>query len=250
MKKLNIKKGYKTIVFLFFVLSMLLGCLINVSALEFGGISVLKKIDVPENLNFAVRDTCAKYDHFMQVTAREDGCFAVYARQVDTGDRYIVDFEKVYIDIYNEDGYFCQELYFTTPHDLAVELTQTTVNIYFYNSVLVYDLETQELHNYAIPDGSAVNGDLYKNLRKKEFVSGDWKYSCKKTFGEYTKLVRSNENDIQIPVQLDGTDHNFWSAIIPGIGIASVGVLFREWLRKRKRAIKQSEDGSMCSVEE
>ncbi len=232
MKKINNVIGYKISVFLLFAISMLLSNLISVSALEFGGISVLKEIDVPKNLNFTVRDTCAKYDHFMQATAREDGCFAVYARQVDTGDRYIVDFEKVYIDIYNSEGDFYQELCFTTSQDLAVELTQETVNIYFYNSILVYNLETQKIHNYAIPDGEAVDGEVYKNLRKEEFISGDWNYSCKKSFGEYTQLIRQNEDNIQIPVQLEGTENNFAKAFFPSLGIAFLGFLFRKWLKR------------------
>ena len=181
----------------------------------------------------------------MQATAREDGCFAVYARQVDMDNRYGTDFEKVYIDLYDSDGDFLQEISFTTPFDLAVELTKETVNIYFYKSILVYNLETQELLNYSISDGAAVNGGVYKNLRKKEFVSGEWTYICKKTSGEYTELIRSNDDQLEVLVELSGSGVSFWNVYFPGVAIAVTGILFKELLKKRKKKMMKTGKGSV-----
>ena len=239
------RKTTQTILQVFLIVLLVLISLTTVSALEFAGIQVLDEIDIPENLNFSVRDTCSEYDYYMQATAREDGCFAVYARQVDMDNRYGTDFEKVYIDLYDSDGDFLQEISFTTPFDLAVELTKETVNIYFYKSILVYNLETQELLNYSIPDGAAVNGGVYKNLRKKEFVSGEWTYICKKTSGEYTELIRSNDDQLEVLVELSGSGMSFWNVYFPGVAIAVTGILFKELLKKRKKKMMKTGKGSV-----
>lgn len=246
------RKITQKILQVFLIVLLVLISLTTVSALEFAGIQVLDEIDIPENLNFSVRDTCSEeYDYYMQATAREDGCFAVYARQVN---RYGTDFEKVYIDLYDSDGDFLQEISFTTPFDLAVELTKETVNIYFYKSILVYNLETQELFNYSIPDGAAVNGGVYKNLRKKEFVSGEWTYICKKTSGEYTELIRSKDDQLEVLVELPGSGINFFGDVyFPSVAIAIIGILFKELLKKRKkktnRTKKNTDDSSLSSDE-
>lgn len=215
-------------------------CLINASSLEFANITVIDEIDIPENLEFSVSKVCSRYDYFMQATAREDGCFAIYARHVDMDQRNGTDFEKVYIDLYDADGKFVEELSFTTPFDLAVELTQETVNIYFYKSVLVYNLETQELRNYSIPDGSATNIGLYERLRENEFVSGEWLYSCKKTYGNFTELSRSNGNQYQILLQTSGTEFSFGKAFFGGLVIAVTGAMFVKWLKKHREKNRET----------
>lgn len=209
-------------------------CLINVSALEFGNITVTDEIDIPEDLEFSVSKVCSRYDYFMQATAREDGCFAIYARHVDMDQHNGTDFEKVYIDLYDADGKFVEELSFTTPFDLAVELTEETVNIYFYKSVLVYNLETQQLRNYSIPDGSATDNGLYERLRENEFISGEWLYSCKKTQGNFTELSRSNGNQYQILLQTNGTGFGFGKAFFGGLVIAITGAMVSNRLKRKK----------------
>ena len=225
----------RTIMQTILVLMFCLLCLINVSALEFGNITVIDEIDIPEDFEFSVSKVCSRFDYFMQAAAREDGCFAIYARHVDMDQHNGTDFEKVYIDLYDANGKFVEELSFTTPFDLAVELTEETVNIYFYKFVIVYNLETQELRNYSIPDGSAINNGLYERLREDEFISGEWLYSCKKTHGNFTELTRSNGNQYQILLQTSGTSYSFGKAFLGGLVIAITGAMFSNWLKRKKK---------------
>ncbi len=230
---------------LFFTLVLLLFGTNSVHGLEFGGISALEEIDLPEDLNFQVHSVCTKHTYFMQATAREDGCFAIYSRSGETYEPSTTDFKRVFIDVYDPNGTFLQELSFTTPLDLAVELTAETLNIYFYVSVLTYDLETQELRHYSIQDGAAVNGGVYKRLREKEFVSGDWTYTCKKTFDGYTQLTRSNSTQTQILVQMPGTGNAWWNIFLPGVLICIVCVVIIAFYHRKRMNKKRTADDSV-----
>lgn len=218
------KKLIKWVYTISCIFLMLMVFCVNASALEFGGIPVLQELELPDDLDFSVSDTCSDHMFFMQASAREDGYFLIYSRHTDlTGDSNDT-FKRVYIDIYDSEGVFLQELSFVSPLDLAVEITEESVNMYFYSSVMVYDLETQELTCYAISDGAAVNGGLYQTLREDEFVCGDWQYRCIKSFDGYTQLVRSNNDQEQVLVKMPGTGNSFFNTFFPGI-IAGVLLL-------------------------
>lgn len=200
-------------------------------------IPVIEEIDLPQDLNFSVSDICSGHAYFMQAAANETGYFAIYSRHIDPDDYAKVDFKKVYIDIYRPDGGFLQELSFTTSLDLAVELKDKTVNIYFYGSVLVYDFTTKEVSHYAIPEGAAVNGSMYKQLRSREFTAGDWVYTCKKGFDGYVKLARSDGSQVQVLVEMPGASDLWGKVILPGgaIGIISMIIIVCQFKRKQCR---------------
>lgn len=237
-------KNFIKILVIFVVLSF---CVISVYALEIGGIPVSKEVEVPEKLNFKVSDTQAKYDYFLQAIAHEDGWFVICTNLSNTKDQYIVDYEKKYIDIYDADGVFRQELSFVSSQNFVIELTESTVNIFFYDSVLIYNFEKQDLKYYTIPVG--VTKEYEKSgiysYHEKEFISGEWTYKCYEstaTIG-YNKLTRQNRDNMQKLVDIGDTGHEFYVYVITSVSIALVGVLSIVWWKKRcefKEKAKQS----------
>jgi hypothetical protein len=201
-------------------------------------IPLLEEIDLPQNLNFSVSNICSGHAYFMQAAANENGEFAVYSRHVDPNDISKFDFKKVYIDIYRSDGTLLQELCFTTELAFAFAYEENAIKIYFYNSVLVFDLIAQELHHYAIPEGIAVNGGLYQQLRQKEFSACNWIYSYKKGVNGYVKLLRSDGTQMQALVEMPGSGELFRKVILPGGIVGIIWVAIAVWLFKRKRCRK------------
>ncbi len=236
------KKVQKTVLMLIFLFVCFITSSVGVFALDIGGVTVTKEIDLPEDLSFSESDVVSRYDYFDQVTAREDGSFAVYARQVDMDNPNNNDFEKVFIDLYDSDGDFVKELSFSTPASLAIELAEETLNIYFYQSLLVYNLDTKELKNYSVSKEAVDDSGVFDRLRVNEFKCGKWKYSCKKTNGYYTELVRNSGDEEQILLTTTGTDFSLWKSILAGIGIALIGPLFSIWMKKRKANTKNASE--------
>lgn len=179
-------------------------------------VPVIQEIDLPQNLDFTVNNICSKHAYFMQAAAAENGCFIVYSRHVNPSDHSDVDFEKVYIDIYGPDGIFWKELSFRSSLDCAVEIDNNTVKVYFFSSVLIYSLDTNEVHHYKIPEGLATNGGTYKQLRNKKFTKGNWEYSYKKGMNGYVGLVRCDGSQTQVLVEMPGTSSILWRIILPG----------------------------------
>lgn len=212
-------------------------------------IPIIEEIDLPQDLNFTVNNNCSGHAYFMQAAASTSGCFLVYSRHVNPDNYSDVNFKKVYIDVYHSDGTFWQELSFTTSFDFAVAFEDNVVKIYFYDSVLNYDLTTQELHSYAISEGVAINEDLYKELRSKEFTVGKWTYRCKKAFGNYVALVRSNGEQVQILIEMPGMFSFFRNVIFPGsaIGIGIMAIIVWQFKRnQRNKKNSQRGDDNIC----
>lgn len=204
-------------------------------ALETNSIPIIKEIDVPQELDFSVSKICSKHTYFMQAAANTSGCFLVYSRHMNPDNYSDLNFKKAYIDVYHSDGKFWQELSFTTPFDLAVAFEENVIVIYFYNSVLTYDLTTQETHCYATPEGAAINNGLYKQLRSQKFIVGKWTYRCKKTAGNYVKLVRSDGTQEQILIDMAGMFPFLKGAILPA-GASGIGmIIIVIWQHKRKQ---------------
>lgn len=200
-------------------------------------IPIIEEIDLSQDLNFTVNNNCSGHTYFMQAAANTRGCFLVYSRHINPDNYSDVNFKKVYIDVYHSDGTFWQELSFTASFDMAVAFEENTVIIYFYDSVLVYDLATQEIHSYAISEGAAISEGLYKELRSKEFTVGEWTYLCKKAFGDYVELVRSNGNQVQVLVEMPGTSSFWGNVVFPGsvIGIGIMAIIIFQFKRNRRR---------------
>ena len=214
---------------------------VSVSASVDDTMAYSQEIQLPDDLNFTTKDICSGHAYFLQAAANENGEFAVYSLHVEQHRIKDTDFSKVYIDLYDSNGNFYRELSFKTSQDKAIGLTSDAVCIYFYDSVLVYEILSQELHCYAMPAGEAVNNGLYTQLRRKKFSCGDWEYSYKKGIGGYTKLIRSNGDHTQILVDMPGTMNYLWYSV-PAIMIAILWCLFAY---KHKRQRKKTGDGSV-----
>lgn len=198
-------------------------------------VAPLEAIELPPDLNFSASSTCSGHVFFMQAAANESGYFAIYSLHVDPDDLSSVDFQKVYIDIYQPDGVLLQELSFTTSQALTIKLEENCVNIIFDGSVLVYDFTTQELYHFAIPAGAVENGDTYKQLRSRNFTVGEWEYTCKKGFLGYDKLSRDNGEQEQVLIEMTGNRNYLRDIIIPGS--VACGIIIIIAVIHKKRAI-------------
>ena len=183
---------------------------IDAYALESGVIAVLDELDLPKDLDFSVNDTCSGHLYYVQASAREDGSFAICTHYYENNNPTDDTFYRQYIDIYNADGTFWGELSFRLSTGYSMELTDETINLYMLSSVLVYDFETGDVRHYSIPYSSLYDSGLYNELREKEFVCGDWKYYCVKSWGNYTKLVRDNDMEEQVLIDMKGTYQFTW----------------------------------------
>ena len=199
-------------------------------------VPIIEEVVLPHNLNFTVNDRCSGHTYFMQAAANATGQFLVYSRHINPDDYSDVDFKKVFIDIYSFDGVFLQELSLTTSSDLAVAFEGNTVMIYFYSSVLSYDLTTQECHYYITPEGMAINQGLYKQLRSEKFTAGRWSYRCKKSFGDFVELVRSDGDNEQVLVEMPGRTSFFSNVVIPGFLVGINITVITIWLIRRKKS--------------
>ena len=199
---------------------------------------VMEKANLPEGLNFTVNKSCAGHAYFMQAAADELGNFAIYSRHINAKDNSDVNFKKVYIDIYDYHGEFLYEISFETPFDLAFALSTDSVDIYFYDYMLEYNLATQELSCYSFEEGAAIDNGLYAKLRSKKFTEGNWTYNYKKNINGYVGLIRSDGKQEQVLIEMPGLG-NFWiKGILSGIVICTVcGIIV---YRRRKRKSKNT----------
>lgn len=222
-----------------FILELLLLLLFTnpflVSASETDEIPILYEIELPDDLNFTVNNVCSEHLYFNQAAANEIGEFVVFSRYNKPEDLSDVTFSRAYIDIYGSDGIFLKELSFATPFDFAVEIDESTIKAWFYSTVLIYDFESEEVSYYQIPEGSAMNGGLYKQLRRDVFVVGNWTYSYKDGFGGHIELSRSDGTQTQVLIESPKTDTFVTKVAIPGIFAGVVIIAISVWISVRKR---------------
>lgn len=192
------------------------------------------EIDLPQGLNFTVNDTCTGHAYFMQAAANEQGSFAVLSLHVNPNDIQDFDFGKVYVDLYNSDGVFYQEISFETASAFVIQLETDCLNMYFQDSLMVYDLETRELTNYAIPPEAPEYGGM-EELRAESFSAGDWEYTCRKGVRGYVELSRSDGNQVQVLVQARETLEMIVYLVLPLSVIALAVIVVFFYLKGRNR---------------
>lgn len=211
---------------------------INVSVM---GIDTIKNVEIlyedslPVELNFKVKNECTHHNFFEHATARTDGTFATYTGGVVVND-VRVDTEKKFVDIYGANGEFINEISFETSSDVAIELTQTTLNMYMYSSVICYNLKTGNVNYYITPDYEAYNSGYAKSLQKNKFTVGEWTYFCKggNLLG-HTQLIRTNGDSTYKLIEMEGTKNpNIVHALIGSVIIASISVALFYIKRKNK----------------
>lgn len=242
----NFKKRYlegdavlfrKTKIILSMLALLLVGLPTIVSAQSFGGIKTTGTYDIPENFNFTVSDTCTGHDNFLQVSVLESGRFALYTKYTDIKMNPDLVYKWTFVDIYDENGIFQEELSFYTEQDLAIELTEESLNIYFFDSVLSYDFFRKVLSGYSIPAGEAIQSGLYASLRESEFDRGGWHYICKRALHGYTALTRENQQQKQVLVSFSGTGVTLMNTAFPALMIGIVGfLLYFLILKKHKKS--------------
>lgn len=228
-------RKHNYMLFLFLFVLLLSAVTSNaVVAVEVERIQKLEEISLPSDLDFVVSKECSGHVYFMQATATENGWFAIYSRHVEEKGYSQDSFNKIYIDIYDAEGLFFQEISFSSPFDLAVELDGQILNMYFYESVLEYDIATQKLQYYLIPEQAAINNGLYASLRQDEFICGEWHYRCLKSFDGFTQLIRVRDGQEQVLINLPGTGNSFWNIFFPGLLTACLFVIVMVIARRGK----------------
>ena len=228
-------KNKTTIILMLIILIFISQQNISVLALDDHAGSTLDAIELPPDLNLNISNTCSGHKFFEQAAANESGYFAIFALHVDPDALADVDFQKVYIDIYQPDGTFLQELSFATRQAFALAMEENCVDIIFRNSILIYNFISQELAHFAIPTESEGNGLMYDQLNGKKFTAGEWEYTCKKGFLGYVKLSRTNGEQKQMLLEMTSNQLNSLELIIPG---AVGGLIIIAAVNYRKKRVK------------
>lgn len=233
--------------------SMMLILLINsigsVSALTYDGIT-LEETEVPANIDFTTHSTCSGHACFWQASAYEDGSFAIYTHNLADSDASEPISEIDYIDIYDANGEFVEEVSIVTSFDFAIEKLETSINFYSYTGIMTYDYITKELHYYDLPDSVDVQPTILA-LREKTFICGDWEYSYTKSpVMGYKKLIRSNENGEETLIDFPGLKElafklrigQIIGLVVFTVGIVAILISGRE---KKRDDAQKTGDGSL-----
>ena len=219
---------------MFALMLFLCSALVNqVSAKEYHGQQVIA-LDVPVDFQVEVSDCCSEHDNFLQVSAREDGAFAILTCNTNWDETPELVFQRYYIDIYDSSGSFIQEIAYTCGFDTAIEFQENELIIYFYYNVLTYDLATETFQYYSLPNGDFSSGELFLSLRASTFECGDWTYLCKKALHGYTTLTRTDGSQEQILVSYHGTPITVMSTIICPVIVIFLIFIIRMWYHKSK----------------
>lgn len=173
---------------------------------------------------------------FFQAAAREDGWFLLLSRSTDHSDPEKM--RRVFIDIYDEHGVFQKSFQFISPAGSDdAELTDTCVNVYFYRTMLSFDLQTDAFSMYTIPDNAVQDSGLQEILTQREFDCGGWHYECRASVTWYTRLTRSN--GIVEEVLFDSPEAGFhWPVWILGEACGIAVLLY--YLHRRKQKAKKA----------
>lgn len=191
-------------------------------------------MEIPEDFDFVVSETCPGHLFFQQAAAREDGWFVICSHYTPPADKGPGNFSRTYIDIYDEMGTFRQELSFATSQWCAADIQDDSVIIYFDFCIYIYSLETGELERFGTELYAAHDSGIATKLSRKKFTVGDWSYTCRDSFIGLVELTRTNGSEKQTLVKLPGTGlsnpKNIIAALSPGAVLLCV-----RWIRKRNR---------------
>lgn len=211
------------------VILMLLAPQANAAALE--GLDAA----LPADLEPQVLDVCADHQVFEQVSLREDGWFAVLSKYTNPSGNREDLFVLNYVDLYDEQGVFQKELCFRTAQTVKIELTRETLDVYFYDFVLRYRLDSHEIQADAITPGAIWNEERLRQLPQDEFSIGAWTYRCKKVSQGYTEFYRTNGRERQTLVSYEGTGFSASNNMLISAlgGLAAAGLVV--FLHKRRK---------------
>ncbi len=177
------------IIFIFWIL-ISFALPIEVSAQEYCGYQVTE-IPIPEEYQLIVSSVCSIHQNFQSVATNQEGFAAIYSRNTKVDQPEQFDNIK-YIDLFNTDGDFIEEIQFCTSLPVEIELTEDTLMIYFHINILTYDLKERSFHYYALPSGVNLAADFLPAIRNKSLDVGDWRYSLEKELDGYKTVSRIN----------------------------------------------------------
>lgn len=196
-----------------------------------------------ESIGFSDSSVCSGHVYFDQFSVNQNQWVAVCYRFSETDDKTGGSFSRAYIDLYDAAGNFYKEISFDTSQEIAIELTENAVLVFFHTHVMAYTWEDNAICGYQMADYDSVRSDIFSGLRKAELTVGEWTYRAKKSFHGYTKLVRENSGVTQTLVDLPGTKFNIQNSVLPAllIGTAAVvvTVVYGYTAKKHKKNTKQ-----------
>lgn len=196
-----------------------------------------------DSIGFTDANTCSGHVFFEQFAVNQNQWVAVYYRFSETDDFTGGSFGRAYIDIYDAEGAFFKEISFDTSQEIAIELTENAVRVFFQTHVMEYTWDNNEICGYHIADYDSLRGSIFSSLRKSEVTVGEWTYQAKKALHGYTKLVRKNGSSEQILLDLPGTKFTVQNTVLPGLVIGAVVIAVSVAnARKRARRRKETEE--------
>lgn len=209
---------------------------VSAHAQVFHDVPLVGDYPISEVFAFGVTSTCSGHTSIHQATAREDGWFAVCSLCSDASEQESDLFSLHYVDIYDQNGDFQMELTYRTGLDNAIELTDSSLDIYFQTAIISYDFKTGSLTGYQIPPRATVENGLLLKLQKNRFTVGEWTYSLSGGWMEHFRLSRTNGETTQVLIAYNPSSRilyrpEFWACT--GVTAAFVAVLLIFLRRKR-----------------
>lgn len=219
-----------TITMLLFILPVY-----STTVTEIQGLPVLGEAEWPKDWEFSVSDSCSIHESFTHATAREDGWFAICGWEPD-GKIDLSDFRANYfVDVFNEQGVFQMELNIRCLSSFFIELTETTLYLYFDCSILSYNLETGEKVYYETPDYAAVESSKNTFLKDSKFTSGPWTYTCSPFGSDHQKLTRTNGSERQVLISFSSSYKSSFNIVFQSIILSVIGLFAFVKIRKHKQ---------------
>ena len=196
-----------------------------------------------ENIGFSDTDDCTGHVYFEQFSVNQNQWVAVYYRYSEANEEDAGAFSRVYIDVYNAEGSLEKEISFDTSQEIAIELTENAVLIYFHTHVMAYTWEDNAICGYQITDYDSVRQDIFNELRKTTRSVGEWTYTSKKELQGYTKLTRENGEITQTILELPGSRFNVWNTVLPGV-LCGIVMLAAVIVKRARSSAKQKKDAA------
>lgn len=201
----------------------------------------ITEYDIAEKYNISIRDTCAGHTYFTYATFSEEGWFTIFCNTSEKEAEGTDPSAYLYIDIYNEEGVFQKEISFECRNSFACELTGQVLQMYFYNDMIRYDLQTGEIQGYHIPENYAEKKGSVFEIKKIAFEMDGWQYKCSRGLLGYTSIMRTKGNQtetlLKLSANVPGSNLPFWAFMIrSGVGALAAGFLIKYlWKKLRKK---------------
>ena len=204
--------------FLIVILSLFTLFFLNTiaSAENYHGIPVENPRVLPKDSFAEVHDSCSGHAKILYANAREDGWF-ITTSFITSEESDIREGITFGIDIFDANGDFYKELVFSTSQSILTEITSEGVNVYFYDHVITYDIQSGVFVCNDFPGGFLYESDWVNDLTKRKFSAGEWDYSFSPIvpWGNPTTLIRSNGQERQVLVSFSNPFQDICSVASP-----------------------------------